>query len=129
MAAVSRVTSCSVTYQAALGSYLCNDESDSSLMAYSLFPTGVYSLTRCVTPSIDVCDSAGTSPEWLAVLYQNTFNAQFGNANPVTFANGLPSDACKTDYLRVSCTIPTCTSDDKLQGTLSFDQCNRAYDW
>ena len=99
----------------------------SDLLSDLGLPTGDYSLTRCVTPSVDVCDSAGTSPEWLAIVYENSFNDQ--DSNPVTVANRLTSDTCKTDYLRVSCTIPTCTSDGKLQGTLTYDQCNKAFSW
>lgn len=121
--ALTRVTSCKG--RTFLTSSLCSVHVVASIRAYSTLPTGTYSLTRCITPSIDVCDSAGTTPEWIAVQYVNTFN-DVSSVGTNMVINQLRSDACKTDYMRASCTMPTCTSEGNLQGTLTFDQCNRA---
>jgi hypothetical protein len=112
--AIAKVSSCSDLYKTALQAGLCTNDILSGLD----LPTGTYSLTRCVTPSIDECDSVGTSPEWIAAAYQSD--------DPTTVLNTLTSDTCKTTYLRVYCTIPTCTSDGNLTGTLTYDQCNSA---
>ena len=119
------MSSCSVTSQTLFVNGLCTSDFQADLD----LPTGDYSLTRCVTPSVDVCDSAGTSPEWLANIQEGMFGNPLDSSNPMTVADGLTSVTCQTDYLRASCTIPTCTSDGKLRGTLTFDQCNVAYDW
>ena len=55
-------------------------------------------------------------------FYENSYNI----GQPALFVDGLTSDTCKTDYLRASCSIPTCTSDGRL---LTLDQCNVAYNW
>lgn len=115
---VSAVSSCSTQDKTLFQSLFCSP----TYLSDFEWATGDFSLTQCSTPNIDTCDSSGTSPEWLVVQYENEFRQT--SSNPVTVANGL-TGTCKTDYLRVSCTIPTCTSDNRLQGTLTFDQCNR----
>ena len=118
--------SCGLAYQNYFADAICsNGNYETVFSGLRDFGDTHYSLTHCIDGSLGSCDGAGSSPFWLVRFYENSYNI----GQPALFVDGLTSDTCKTDYLRASCSIPTCTSDGRLQGTLTFDQCNVAYNW
>jgi hypothetical protein len=114
---MKRTSSCTDKGQALLTSAMCsNTDLVGSNARLRFGPPGEYSLTNCFAPNNPNCELAGTSPEWMLVAVES----QFGDTNS--------SGTCRTNYKRVACTIPTCTSERRLNGTLTFNQCKAAYD-
>ncbi|XP_062522816.1 uncharacterized protein LOC134197497 isoform X2 [Corticium candelabrum] len=87
----------------------------------TIHPAGTFSLTSCRVLNIDGCANTLPSPDWLAALLEHqTQSSSFDDRARALSLSG----SCKINYIKLSCTQPTCGSNGRLQGYDSSSQCH-----
>ncbi|XP_062501754.1 uncharacterized protein LOC134178862 [Corticium candelabrum] len=91
------------------------------MQSRTLMNGGEFSLTKCRVPLVSGCTNSLPSPDWhVAFVERLTSNFPLS----ITASKLNLNQTCKSNFMRLACTAPTCGSNNRLTGYKSSTECS-----
>ena len=87
---------------------------------------GEFSLTKCRLPNVDGCTDSRPSPNWLVAEFEYlSSKAPFRSTVSKLHLYGT----CKSNFIRLACTKPSCESNNRMRCYKNRAECNDFLNW